>query len=146
MTSGAWGKRSRPLKPKEGLNGPPKTLVAGVASFVIHLSTRLRESAARDDKGEGDGSIKSGCWTEAFFITLGGPQAHGYSVGNQFPNRLDEEVKALPQGLKASSCCMVYVRAEARTLQKKRTPGTPGAKAQLFFHSFVARLKPWPSS
>ncbi len=34
---------------------------------------------ARDDKGKGDGSIKSGCWTEAFFITLGGPQAHGYS-------------------------------------------------------------------
>jgi hypothetical protein len=25
-------------------------LIAGVASFVIHLSTRLRESAARDDK------------------------------------------------------------------------------------------------
>ena len=51
MTSGAWGKRGRPLKPKEGLYGPPKTLIAGVASFVIHLSTRLRESAARDDKG-----------------------------------------------------------------------------------------------
>ena len=35
MTSGAWGKRGRPLKPKEGLNGPPKALVAGVESFVI---------------------------------------------------------------------------------------------------------------
>ena len=32
----------------------------------------------RDDKGKGDGSI-GGCWTEASFITLGGPQAHGYS-------------------------------------------------------------------
>ncbi|MDT7816018.1 MAG: hypothetical protein QOJ42_5934 [Acidobacteriaceae bacterium] len=28
---------------------------------------------ARDDKGKGNGSIESGCWTEAFFITLGGP-------------------------------------------------------------------------
>jgi hypothetical protein len=61
MTSGAWGKRGRPLKPKEGLNGPPKTLIAGVASFVIHLSTRLRESAARDDKGKGEASMESGC-------------------------------------------------------------------------------------
>jgi hypothetical protein len=34
---------------------------------------------ARDDKGEGDGSIQSGCWTEAFFITFGGPQAHDSS-------------------------------------------------------------------
>ena len=57
MTSGAWGKCGRALKPKEGLNGPPKTLIAGVASFVIHLSTRLRESAAREDKGEGGSSI-----------------------------------------------------------------------------------------
>ena len=39
----------------------------------------IRVRFGRDDKGEGDGSIKSGCWTEAFFITLGGPQAHGYS-------------------------------------------------------------------
>ncbi len=64
MTSGAWGKRGRPLKPKEGLNGPPKILVAGVASFVIHLSTRLRESAAREDNGKGDGSMESSYRTE----------------------------------------------------------------------------------
>jgi hypothetical protein len=30
----------------------------------------------RDDKGKGDSSIESGCRTEAFFIFLGGPQAH----------------------------------------------------------------------
>ena len=47
------GSSGRPLKPKQGLNGPPKTLVAGVASFFSPLSTRLRESAAWDDKGEG---------------------------------------------------------------------------------------------
>jgi hypothetical protein len=41
------------------------------------LSTTLR--FGRDDKGEGGASIESGCWTEAFFITLGGPQAHGNS-------------------------------------------------------------------
>ena len=35
---------------------------------------------ARDDKGKGNGSIESSCWTEAFFITLGGPQAHDNSV------------------------------------------------------------------
>jgi hypothetical protein len=37
---------------------------------------------ARDDKGKGNGSIESGCWTEAFFITLGGPQAHDSSGRN----------------------------------------------------------------
>jgi len=31
---------------------------------------------ARDDKGEGDASMENGCWTEAIFIPLGGPQAH----------------------------------------------------------------------
>ncbi len=39
-------KRDRPLKPKEGLNGPPKALVAGVASLVISLPTHNRKSAA----------------------------------------------------------------------------------------------------
>ena len=34
-----------PLKPKYGLNGPPKAFVGG----VISLLTRLRESAAQDD-------------------------------------------------------------------------------------------------
>jgi hypothetical protein len=32
----------------------------------------------------------------------------------------------LTQTLKAESCCMVYVRAEARTLQKKRASGPGG--------------------
>ena len=36
-------------------------------------------SAARDDNGEGDGSIEIGCRTEAFFITLDGPVAHDSS-------------------------------------------------------------------
>jgi hypothetical protein len=49
---------------------------------------------ARDDKGKGDGSIENGCWTETFFITLGGPQAHEnsgrddkvvYEVGDDSP-------------------------------------------------------------
>ena len=39
-------KRDRPLKPKEGLNGPPKALVAGVASLVISPPTHNRKSAA----------------------------------------------------------------------------------------------------
>ena len=34
---------------------------------------------ARDDKGKGDRSVESGCRTEAFFITLGGPKAHDSS-------------------------------------------------------------------
>jgi hypothetical protein len=33
----------------------------------------IRVRFGRDDKGKSDGSIESGCWTEAFFITLGGP-------------------------------------------------------------------------
>ena len=53
--------------------------IAEGTSFVISLPTRLSESAARDDKGKGNGSTESGCWTEAVFITLGGPQAHDSS-------------------------------------------------------------------
>ena len=42
-------------------------------SFLPELAAG--KSSPRDDKGKGDGSVESGCWTEAFFITLGGPQA-----------------------------------------------------------------------
>jgi hypothetical protein len=35
--------------------------IAEGTSFVISLPTRLSESAARDDKGKGNRSIKSGC-------------------------------------------------------------------------------------
>jgi hypothetical protein len=56
--------------------------------------TRFHESSAelqtlgfaRDDKGKGIGPIgavvglKSGCWTEVFFITFDTPQAHGSVV------------------------------------------------------------------
>src|ERR1700691_2056016 len=44
MTKGRERHRS-PLKPKYGLNGPPKAFVG----VVISLLTRLRESAAQDD-------------------------------------------------------------------------------------------------
>jgi hypothetical protein len=36
----------------------------------------IRVRFGRDDKGEGEASMESGCWTEGVFITLGGPQAH----------------------------------------------------------------------
>jgi hypothetical protein len=52
------------------LNGPPKALVAGVGSFVISLSTRLTEFTALDDKGKGNGSTESGCWTEGALSDL----------------------------------------------------------------------------
>jgi hypothetical protein len=39
----------------------------------------LRCASVEMTKGKGDGSIESGCWTEAFFITLGGSQAHDSS-------------------------------------------------------------------
>jgi hypothetical protein len=39
--------------------------VAEGTSFVVSLRTRLSESAPRDDKGKGDGSLESGCCTEA---------------------------------------------------------------------------------
>jgi hypothetical protein len=53
--------------------------IAEDTSFVISLPTRFSEAVARDDKGKGVGSIESGCWTEAFFISLGGPEAHDFS-------------------------------------------------------------------
>jgi hypothetical protein len=40
--------------------------------------------AKRDDKGEDNGSYRSGCRTKAFFITSGGPQAHDSSVEKHF--------------------------------------------------------------
>ena len=43
---------------------------------------------ARDDKGKGNGSIESSCWTEAFLIVLGGPQAHSNSVEKTFLGRV----------------------------------------------------------
>ena len=64
----------------------------------------IRVRFGRDDKGEGDGSIKSGCWTEAFFITLGGPQAHGYSVEKHFHER-SAELRSLDfPGFPVDSC------------------------------------------
>jgi hypothetical protein len=36
-------------------------------------------TTSRDDKGKGNGCTESGGWTEAFLITLDGPQAHGNS-------------------------------------------------------------------
>jgi hypothetical protein len=39
----------------------------------------IRVRFGRDDKGEGEASMESGCWTEGVFITLGGPQAHDSS-------------------------------------------------------------------
>jgi hypothetical protein len=51
--------------------------IAEGTSFVIALPTRLSESAARDDKGEGFGYMESSDWK--FFIILGGPQAHDSS-------------------------------------------------------------------
>jgi hypothetical protein len=46
-----------------------------VYPFIPFLTCRRQVVAPRDDKGKGDGSIKSGCWSEAFFITLDGSQA-----------------------------------------------------------------------
>jgi hypothetical protein len=44
------------------------------------VQCRAAGNPGRDDKGKGNGSIESGCWTEAFFIALGGPQGHDNSV------------------------------------------------------------------
>ena len=39
----------------------------------------LRFASVEMTKGKGNGSIESSCWTEAFFITLGGPETHDSS-------------------------------------------------------------------
>jgi len=44
------------------------------------VQCRAAGNPGRDDKGEGNGSIESGCWTETVFITFGGPQAHDSAV------------------------------------------------------------------
>jgi hypothetical protein len=61
---------------------------------------------ARDDKGESGASIETVAEQKAFFISLGGPQAHVHSVESHCPQRL-----------KPHQFCLLYVRAEARTLQ-----------------------------
>jgi hypothetical protein len=53
---------------------------------------------ARDDKGKGDASMESGCWTEGVFITLGGPQAHDSSYDADSAPESPGEVVRLLEG------------------------------------------------
>jgi hypothetical protein len=52
---------------------------------------------ARDDKGNGYGSVESGCWTEAFFITLGGRRAHDSFGRDDKKERVAERRGPLPR-------------------------------------------------
>ncbi len=58
-----------------GVEGPRRCLLAdALRSFPATKTMKeIKKSQRRDDKRKGDGSIESGCWTEAFFITLDGP-------------------------------------------------------------------------
>jgi len=77
-----------------GLGIPGLTKVSAPEKETADLSTTLPRSknistkglgnrrslrSGRDDKERVTVSIKRGCRTEAFFITLGGPQAHDSS-------------------------------------------------------------------
>ncbi len=53
--------------------------------MFIFLGGPPGPSNTRDDKGKGDGSIKSSCWTQAFFFAVGGPQEPNHGSGLKYP-------------------------------------------------------------
>src|ERR1700730_5296838 len=60
------GSISQPFRAGLTFGGRPSgPYIYGDLCRVISLPTRLSESAARDDKGESDASIESGCWMRA---------------------------------------------------------------------------------
>jgi hypothetical protein len=70
----------------------------------------------RDDKGKGNGSIESGCRTEAFFNTLGGPQAHdssGRDDNSSYTNKFVMSTGAYPDFLLATpdrTTCAAFIK------------------------------------
>ena len=52
------------------------------AHAALSSAANRKSGYARDDKGEGDASMESGCWKEGIFHPLGGPHVHDSSVGN----------------------------------------------------------------
>jgi hypothetical protein len=74
---------------------------------------------ARDDKGEGNGSIKSGCRTEAFFITLSRPQTNDPSVEHPLfmeplPSPLSSRAKPRDLRFRGPFLEMFFSRAQRR--------------------------------
>src|SRR5580704_9760410 len=65
------------------------TALWGVKSIRLATQkTRKDRKSHRLSGGKGGGSIKGGCRTDAFFITLGGPQAHESSDRRHIKNRV----------------------------------------------------------
>ena len=62
VSSGNWFEGSQVSKARPG--APFGFTLRYGTSFVISLPTRLSESPARDDKGEGGGCVESGCRIE----------------------------------------------------------------------------------
>jgi hypothetical protein len=66
VSSGNWFEGSQVSKARPGAPFDFTLQYCRGHKLVIALPTRFSESAARDDKGKGLGSIESGCWAETF--------------------------------------------------------------------------------
>jgi hypothetical protein len=81
----------------------------------------------RDDKGKGCGAMESGGWSQALFITLGGPQAHDHSgQDDKFVERLAAVPRTTERSVVEGSA--VSLPTPTNTQEKRRgtrKPGTP---------------------
>jgi hypothetical protein len=66
VSSGNWFEGSQVSKARPGAPFDFTLQYCRGHKLVIALPTRFSESAARDDKGKGLGSIESGCWGATF--------------------------------------------------------------------------------
>jgi hypothetical protein len=82
--------------------------MSGAIADTADPSATLR--SGRDDKGKGNGFTEGGCWTGAFFISLGGPQAHD-SYAPNVTGRADDGFSAAPTALGPSGSISQPFRA-----------------------------------
>jgi hypothetical protein len=89
MTESLWRGVEEPvLSEAEGTSAMLVNRCSSELSGHQNHERNQKVTTSRDDKGKGDGSIESGCWTEAFFITLGGPAANEHSDRKTSPGRV----------------------------------------------------------
>jgi hypothetical protein len=74
MTESLWRGVEEPvLSEAEGTSAMLVNRCSSELSGHQNHERNQKVTTSRDDKGKGEASMESCCWTEAFFITLGGP-------------------------------------------------------------------------
>jgi hypothetical protein len=95
LFSSAWVGRRPVISPVPRHAGAGEmTVFLNIVFRVSRRGPRNRRSLgfARDDKGEGGDWMEGGGWTLAFFVALGGPQAHDFSGPTARRGRRDDKL------------------------------------------------------